>query len=386
MIMEWHYAHDADITIGEKHISHTARVLLITLVCMLCTIGGVAFYFRYYIYDYIADPDLILTNDSVKLEIDSKFDPKTYIANPDAVPYEIIGAELVDTSTKGRKVDKVTKLVSRYEVRYVAHNRVRSHEKKLIVDVVDEQAPQIELDTEVVILKRGTETFYFNPLSYIKKITDNYTDPQKVKLEYTDKFNFREDTQQCVYTVTDEAGNSFSKILNIAVVNSDAEKQQKEEEQKQKEQEQQAQQPSGNNPTSAPKPTSKPKPKATATPKPKATATSKPKATATPKPANDDNNDPTPTPKPKATATPKPTAKPTSKPKAYINGVHNISVPKGTSQQTIMTKLMKGVSGSGSVWLDCSEVNTTKAGTYKVYFESDDGVKKTATVTITDDE
>ena len=348
MIMEWHYAHDADITIGEKHISHTARVLLITLVCMLCTVGGVAVYFRNYIYDYIADPDLILTNDSVKLEIDSKFDPKTFIANPADVPYEIIGAELVDTSTKGRKVDSKTKLVSRYEVCYVAHNRVRSHEKKLIVDVVDEQAPQIELDTELVVLKRGTETFYFNPLSYIKKITDNYTDPQKVKLEYTDKFNFREDTQQCVYTVTDGAGNSFSKILNIAVVNSDAEKQQKEEEQKQKEQEQQAQQPSGNNPTSAPKPTSKPKPK--------------------------------------ATATPKPTAKPTEKPKAYINGVHNISVPKGTSQQTIMTKLMKGVSGSGSVWLDCSEVNTTKAGTYKVYFESDDGVKKTTTVTITDDE
>lgn len=386
MIMEWHYAHDADITIGEKHISHTARGLLIALLCMLCTVGGVAVYFRNYIYDYIADPDLILTNDSVKLEIDSKFDPKTFIANPDDVPYEIIGADLVDTSTKGRKVDSKTKLVSRYEVRYVAHNRVRSHEKKLIVDVVDEQAPQIELDTELVVLKRGTETFYFNPLSYIKKITDNYTDPQKVKLEYTDKFNFREDTQQCVYTVTDEAGNSYSKVLNIAIVNSDAEKQQKEEEQKQKEQEQQAQQPSGNNnPTSAPKPTSKPKPKATATPKPK------PKATATPKPANNDS-DPapttkpkdtnTPTPKPKATATPKPT----EKPKAYINGVHNISVPKGTSQQTIMKKLMSGVTGSGSVWLDCSEVNTTKAGTYKVYFESDDGVKKTATVTITDDE
>lgn len=386
MIMEWHYAHDADITIGEKHISHTARGLLIALLCMLCTVGGVAVYFRNYIYDYIADPDLILTNDSVKLEIDSKFDPKTFIANPDDVPYEIIGADLVDTSTKGRKVDSKTKLVSRYEVRYVAHNRVRSHEKKLIVDVVDEQAPQIELDTELVVLKRGTETFYFNPLSYIKKITDNYTDPQKVKLEYTDKFNFREDTQQCVYTVTDEAGNSYSKVLNIAIVNSDAEKQQKEEEQKQKEQEQQAQQPSGNNnPTSAPKPTSKPKPKATATPKPK------PKATATPKPANNDS-DPTPTPKPKDTNTPtpkptsKPTAKPTEKPKAYINGVHNISVPKGTSQQTIMKKLMSGVTGSGSVWLDCSEVNTTKAGTYTVYFESDDGVKKTATVTITDDE
>lgn len=386
--MEWHYAHDADITIGEKHISHTARGLLIALLCMLCTVGGVAVYFRNYIYDYIADPDLILTNDSVKLEIDSKFDPKTFIANPDDVPYEIIGAELVDTSTKGRKVDSKTKLVSRYEVRYVAHNRVRSHEKKLIVDVVDEQAPQIELDTELVVLKRGLDTFYFNPLSYIKRITDNYTDPQKVKLEYTDKFNFREDTQQCVYTVTDEAGNFSSKVLNIAVVNSDAEKQQKEEEQKQKEQEQQAQQPSGNNnpnPTSAPKPTSKPKPKATATPKPK------PKATATPKPANNDS-DPTPTPKPKDTNTPtpkptsKPTAKPTEKPKAYINGVHNISVPKGTSQQTIMKKLMSGVTGSGSVWLDCSEVNTTKAGTYKVYFESDDGVKKTATVTITDDE
>lgn len=366
MIMEWHYAHDADITIGEKHISHAPRVILTMLLVVLCVAGGVGFYFREYIYDYIADPDIVLTNEKVKLEIGSKFDPYAYVVNPDNVPYEVIGAELVDTKTKGRKVDITTKTISKYEVRYVAHNRVRNHEKKMDVEVVDEKPPVIELDTELIVLKRGLETFYFNPLAYIKSISDNYTASDKLKLEYSDKFNFRENTQKCEYKLTDEAGNTVEKVLNIAVVNSDEEKQQKEQEQRDKE----AEANRDPNATPTPKPTSKPKP--TNTPKPK-----KPKATATPKPKV--------TSKPKNTATPKPKKKPTSKPTPYIKGVHNISVPKGTSQQSIMTKLMKGVSGSGSVWLDCSNVNTTKAGTYKVYFESDDGVKKTATVTITDD-
>ena len=393
--MEWHYAHDADITIGEKHISHTARGLLIALLCMLCTVGGVAFYYRGYIYDYIADPNIILTNEVVQLDIDAPFNADEYVINNEGVPYEVVDANLVDTSINGKKIDKKTKVLSRYEVKYIIKNRARTHNKTLVVEVVDNKPPEIELKKELVLLVRGSETNSFNPKYFIKTLKDNYSEEKNIKVEYPTTFDWKETTFQVEYKATDEVGNSTTKVLNVGVMASEEERRLAEEAERKRKEEEAAK----NKPTDTPKPTSAPakptsapsKPKATATPKPKPknTATSTPKPTSAPKDNGGGGSTNTPTPKPKDTNTPTPTKKPatpTPKPKAYINGVHNISVPKGTSQQTIMKKLMSGVTGSGSVWLDCSEVNTTKAGTYKAYFESDDGVKKTATVTVTDDE
>lgn len=397
MIMEWHYAHDADITIGEKHISQTAKVLLITLLSILAVTGGVAFYYRGYIYDYIADPNIILVNDTVQLDIGSTFDAKQYVINTENVPYEVIGADLVDTSTEGKVIDKMTKVLSRYEVKYVVKNRARTHNKTLVVEVVDNTPPEIELKKDLVLLVRGSETNSFNPKYFIKAIKDNYSQEKNIKVEYPTNFNWTEDTLQVEYKATDEVGNSSVKVLNVGVMASEEQRRQAEEAERKRQEEEAAKNKPTEAPknTSAPKPTTAPsKPKATATPKPKPknTATSAPKPTSAPK-DNGGGSTNTPTPKPKDTNTPTPTTKPKPtntptpkpKPKAYINGVHNISVPVGTSQGTIMKQLMKGVSGSGQIWLDCSNVNTTVAGSYKVYFESDDGVTKTATVTVTDE-
>jgi hypothetical protein len=359
---------------------------------MLCTVGGVAFYYRGYIYDYIADPNIILTNEVVQLDIDAPFNADEYVINNEGVPYEVVDANLVDTSVNGKKIDKTTKVLSRYEVKYIIKNRARTHNKTLIVEVVDNKPPEIELKKELVLLVRGSETNSFNPKYFIKALKDNYSEEKNIKIEYPTNFDWNETTFQVEYKATDEVGNSATKVLNVGVMASEEERRLAEEAERKRKEEEEAR----NKPTDTPKPTSAPRatsaPKPTSAPsKPKATATPKPKATSAPKPTeapkdNGGGNTNTPTPKPAtATPTPKP-ATPTPKPKAYINGVHNISVPKGTSQQTIMKKLMSGVTGSGSVWLDCSEVNTTKAGTYKAYFESDDGVKKTATVTVTDDE
>lgn len=393
MIMEWHYAHDADITIGEKHISQTAKVLLITLLSILAVTGGVAFYYRGYIYDYIADPNIILTNEVVQLDIDAPFNADEYVINNDGVPYEVVDANLVDTSVNGKKIDKTTKVLSRYEVKYIIKNRARTHNKTLVVEVIDNKPPEIELKKELVLLVRGSETNSFNPKYFIKALKDNYSEEKNIKVEYPTTFDWNETTFQVEYKATDEVGNSTTKVLNVGVMASEEERRLAEEAERKRKEEEAAK----NKPTDTPKPTSAPakptsapsKPKATATPKPKPknTATSTPKPTSAPK-DNGGGSTNTPTPKPKDTNTPTPTKKPatpTPKPKAYINGVHNISVPVGTSQGTIMKQLMKGVSGSGQIWLDCSNVNTTVAGSYKVYFESDDGVTKTATVTVTDE-
>ena len=67
---------------------------------------------------------------------------------------------------------------------------------------------------------------------------------------------------------------------------------------------------------------------------------------------------------------------------AYISGVHNVSVPQGTSFSSLSGQLMSGVHGSGYVSVSFSAVNLSYPGSYPVTFSSSDGVTKTATVTV----
>ena len=60
MIQEWYYKGDADITIGEVHISNRARIILIILVISTVIVGGLGIYFRNYIYDYLVNPSIQL--------------------------------------------------------------------------------------------------------------------------------------------------------------------------------------------------------------------------------------------------------------------------------------------------------------------------------------
>ena len=65
----------------------------------------------------------------------------------------------------------------------------------------------------------------------------------------------------------------------------------------------------------------------------------------------------------------------------YISGVHDVSVPLGSSINEIVRQL-SGIRASSSVTIDYSSVNTTAKGTYVVYYYGADGASAKATVTI----
>jgi len=222
-MIEWNYAGDADITIGEVHISKTSKILLILLIIGLVILGGLAIYFRAYIYDYIANPSIILTDKEIELEINSDFNPEEYIANStEGYTYEIIGSD-IDTSK-----------LNTYRVTYNSKNKMRSNSVELIVNVVDTTAPEIELIKDMDLLVRGKDTDNFNPSKYIKKITDNYSDEDNIKVDYTTDIDFSKDTVQIVFTATDENDNVGTKTLNLAIFENQEElefEQEKQEEQ-----------------------------------------------------------------------------------------------------------------------------------------------------------
>ena len=71
------------------------------------------------------------------------------------------------------------------------------------------------------------------------------------------------------------------------------------------------------------------------------------------------------------------------KSEAYIEGVHDISVPVGTDVNTMNSELISGVTSSGYVSVDYSSVDLESPGEYTVVFTSDDGVTEEALVIVT---
>lgn len=208
-MIEWNYAHDADITIGEVHISKTAKILLICLIVFLVIVTGVAIYFRAYIYDYIANPTIILTEKEVNIEVHEKFNAENYIANDTSnYTYEIVNSDF--------DVDKL----GTYIVTYNSSNRVNKNTVDLTVNVVDTTPPEIILTKELDLLVRGKDTKHFNPVKYIKSIKDNYSSKDKIKIDYTTDIDFSKDTAQIIYKATDENNNVSTKTLNLAIYNS----------------------------------------------------------------------------------------------------------------------------------------------------------------------
>ena len=358
-MMEWNYAHDADITIGEVHLSNTAKIILILLIIFLLAGGGLAIYFRSYIYDYIADPEIILIDDTVELEVHSSFDEKKYINNLEF--YE----EASTTDASGRYsyvvegLDKVnTDKLGEYTITYKSKNSVKSKEVTLKVKVVDTTAPKITLKKDVVLLTRGKDTDKFNPRDYLDSVSDNYTKTENIKIDFTKNINFDADEFEVIYTATDESENMATAKLSLVIFDSEEEKQ--EEEKKQNED-------GEDEGDSTDKPTEKP--------------TDKPTETQTQTPTTQSQ-----TQAPTTQATTQATTEATTQaaPDPYISGVHDISVPVGTDYGTMVASLISGVTGSGYVSCDYSSVNLTVAGTYPVYWSSDDGASATSYVTVTE--
>jgi hypothetical protein len=380
-MVEWHYKGDADITIGEVKISKTAKIILIILIIAICAITGLAIYFRHYIYDFIANPQIILATNNVDLEVYGEFSPEDYIINKgDGYEYTVEQLDSIDNSKLGT-----------YKILYKSHNSVKETEIEMTVNVVDTTEPEITLQKDFIFLTRGEETEKFEPKDYLVSVKDNYSPEDKIKVEWTENLNFDNDELAVIYSATDEAGNVATKPLNIGVYESEEQrkkaeeeeelrKQQEEEElrkkQEEEQQKQQQQQPATEKTTTkvtekqTTKPTEKPTEKATEKPTEKPTEKKTEKVTEKP------------TEKPKE---PEPTEEVTEAPKPKIYGIKNHTFKVGTDYTTILLTITNGVS-AGSDWVtpDMSAVNSDVPGTYTVKWSSGNGATATSKVVITE--
>ena len=245
-IQEWYYAHEADITFGEVHVSKVPKIILAVVLSSLVAGGICAYASKDYIYDYSVNPQLELVTDVINedgiytdIEYKDEFNPDSYIYGYDPESQTIKGIRY----TYEIENNVNSSVLGDYAVVYKSSNKAHSQEIKMIVHVKDTTNPKIELKASlddtgryVENLIRGKDTDNFDPKSYIKTVTDNYSSDKYMSehIEYTENLNFNFDTVTVVYQATDENGyiGTTSLVLNIRDdtegLNSDLEAAQKE--------------------------------------------------------------------------------------------------------------------------------------------------------------
>lgn len=374
-MVEWNYKHDADITIGEEHAGKTTKIILICVFIAIAIIVGLGIYFRDYIYDLIANPEILLSDNEIDVDVYDKFDPDAYIINKnDGYEYTVEGIENVDTSKLGQ-----------YTIIYTSYNRMKSTSIEVTVNVVDKTKPVIELTDKALWLTRGEETENFDAKNYIKSITDNYSKPENIKVEYTDNIDKSKDEWTIIYSAIDEAGNQTTEELTVKIFDSEeALRKQKEEEERQKQLEEQS---TEETTESTEKPVVEPvteKHTTKHTEKQTTKPTEKPVEHTTEKPTEKKTEAP-PTEKPTEKETEKPTEEPVVV-KPEIKGKTSYSFPVNTSVSDVLVSVLSGIySTTGSaIQGDPSGVNVYVPGTYKMKVTTDDGASKTLTIKITE--
>ena len=186
--MTWNYKGEADITLGERHASPLPKILTALIVLAIIVVGILAFIQRDYFYDQLNNPHIILTQESVTIPYQGKFNALDYIDQAKTLrydkfmeygsimtfapeedidyPYFFVYDSNVDTSIPGD-----------YKVTYYSHNRIQENEVSLSVTVtapVDEVAPTITLTTNEVTLYYNHEDIKdFNLEDYIQSVTDD---------------------------------------------------------------------------------------------------------------------------------------------------------------------------------------------------------------------
>lgn len=384
MIQEWYYKGDADITIGEVHISNRARIILIILVISMVIVGGLGIYFRNYIYDYLVNPSIQLAekdivnnpkasifgsngekfdtinDNTVYLEVHTKFNPYEYIANVSSgKDLYATNTDAIATSTDATSTDATAQqktafsftiegadfdvdTLGTYKVKYISKNRMHTNEETLKVIVVDTTAPVVTLKKNVITLVREKDLADFDAKVYLDKVEDNYTSKEKLLISYgTVNFDKTKEeeadkesvsiTRELLYSAEDEEGNVGVNTLSIVIFDTEEDKQEKEEQEKE-----------DNNKDNNNKPQKTTEAPVAEQPTTQAPTTEQPTTQA-----------PAPTP--------------------YISGVYNITATSLDDAWNQLESMFYSASFSGSsLSFDASSVNGTVSGTYPVYWTSSD--------------
>ncbi|MBQ8218196.1 MAG: hypothetical protein IJZ79_02730 [Bacilli bacterium] len=231
-IQEWNYAHDADITFGEVHVSKAPKIALIITIISVLIVSILGIIYRDVVRDAMANPQLVLTTTNAEIDVYSEFNPEDYITAVNAGFYEITNIQSnVNTSELGT-----------YEVIYSSKNSVNALDQVLTVEVKDITAPVILLKTRensnlkidfeddqyVAEVVCGDEILEnFNPGDYVDIVLDNFSNAEDISIDWSRKLDFsKAGLVTVVYSATDTSGNKGITTLNIAVVESfDADRQ-----------------------------------------------------------------------------------------------------------------------------------------------------------------
>ena len=230
-LVEWNYEGDADITLGEEHISNTAKIILISLCVVIVCCIGVLIYMRHSIIDFISNPDIQLTSSEINLEVFDDFDPNSYIANSNKL--DKLQEYNVDNPVDNQHLGD-------YVVTYYSKNRATENVTTLTVHVVDTEAPEIILagtgdvtNAKTITLLEGSEELLnLNPANYVLTVTDNYDDRDHIELAYipnefgelqinqviADSGDAPNATMTIDYIATDMSGNSGTATLTIVII------------------------------------------------------------------------------------------------------------------------------------------------------------------------
>ena len=205
----WMYDGSADITIGEKHISNTSKIILIIILILLAASTILVYLNRNFVIDYITKPTIVLTDSNVELELGQEFNYEDYLAEQEyAKRYKITYPDNseVDTTKPGE-----------YVVEYKLQTLSDTNVTKLKVTVVDKTKPTIVLTKQLVKLTRGKDTKEFDPAKYIKDYSDNYDKKEDLEVSYTKTFDWSKDEVTVDYSVKDKSGNIGSEKLVVSV-------------------------------------------------------------------------------------------------------------------------------------------------------------------------
>lgn len=379
---KWNYKGVADITIGEIQKSKAPKIILTILLSLLTITIGLIIYFRDYLHDLAIIPEIILSTNEVSVELDSEFNAESYIINK-GDNYSITG-DIVDTSI----------LNAEYTVIYNTWNRVNSSSTTLKVKIVDDIAPTIELKSNnkkikldenynfTLILGESTDTTLGTNDFNIKKdiiveVNDNHTSKEQLlstlkitpeNPDFTLKATEFSKNITIKFEIKDEVGLITNKSIIITVVNGIAEI---------PHQSTSSSSIISSTTSSSTSSSSSSSITSSSSNKPPISSSSI-SSSSSHKPSSSSSSSSS---KPSQSSISTSSNKPTG---AYINGVHDVTVPVGTGLQVIVAQLLEGVRGSGYVTLEYRKVNPTIPGVYTATFTSDDGVVKTCTVTVTE--
>ncbi len=194
--------HIVDIAKEEYHQSKLKTIMLVLVILFVILTSGYLIYSnRVFLSAYFNTPKIVMKKDKIDYKLSEPFNYMDYLDSYDK-EYEL--------TVKGN--DKLNS-VGEHKISYCQSNGVRETCKFLYVNVLDDISPKIKLSKSKTTIDSNSD---FSPSSYILEATDNI-DGDLTKSVTWSKFDPSKDTQEIIFQVTDNAGNTAKEVLIVTV-------------------------------------------------------------------------------------------------------------------------------------------------------------------------